>query len=108
MNPKRYDCGTLYDGGVMEEAPNGEFVAYADYEALAGEVRELREVLSTPLLTGADAPMYGGIFGAPGVNRDVAETAFYAGAPCVTVYCGVTRVFTSVAEFCAAYPKEAA
>lgn len=73
---------------------------------LIAEVRSLREALSTPLLTGADAPMYGGIFGAYGINRGVAETAFYAGAPCVTVYYGVTRVFTSVAEFCAAHPKD--
>jgi hypothetical protein len=58
------------------------------------------------MFTGADAPMYGGIFGAEGVNRDVAETAFYTGAPAVTVYYGEKRVFTNLAEFCAAHPRE--
>lgn len=74
--------------------------------ALVAEVRRLREALSTPLLTGADAPMYGGIFGAEGANRDVAETAFCSGAPTVTVYYGEKRVYTSMAEFCAVHPGE--
>jgi len=75
---------------------------------LIAEVRRLREVLSTPAFTGADAPMYGGIFGAEGASRDVAETAFYTGAPTVTVYYGEKRVFTNLAEFCAAHPREKA
>jgi hypothetical protein len=73
---------------------------------LIAEVRRLRETLSTPLFTGADAPMYGGIFGVEGANRTVAERAFYAGAPHVTVYYGEKRIFLSVAEFCAVHPKD--
>lgn len=75
---------------------------------LCAEVRRLTEALSTPVFTGAAAPMYGGIFGAEGVNRDVAEAAFYTGAPTVTVYYGEKHVYTSLAEFCAAHPRDKA
>ncbi len=75
---------------------------------LIAEVRRMREALSTPMFTGADAPVYGGIFGVEGVSRDAAETAFYTGAPTVTVYYGERRVFTNLAEFCAAHPREKA
>lgn len=31
---KRYDCGTEYDGGVMNNSPTGDYVEFDDYAAL--------------------------------------------------------------------------
>lgn len=87
---------------------DGVYVRHSDYEVLEAECERLRAALRTPLLTGADAPMYGGIFAVEGINREVVETAFYAGAHTVTIYYGERRVFTSMAEFYAAHPKEQA
>lgn len=79
---------------------------WQDVVALIAEVRALRAELNTPLLTGAYAPMYDGIFAAEGINHGVAMSAFYANAPTVTVYYGKRHVYTCMAEFCAEYSKE--
>lgn len=101
IKPQRYGVSSM-------PCESGLYVLHKDYLALEAEVERLREALDTPMFTGADAPMYGGIFGAEGANRGVAETAFYTGAPIVSVYYGEKRVFTSLAEFCVAHPGKKA
>lgn len=41
MKITRYDCADYCDGGVMDEEPDGEFVKYSDYAALAEEREKL-------------------------------------------------------------------
>ncbi|WP_321905147.1 hypothetical protein [Paraburkholderia tropica] len=81
-----------------------------DFTTQCGELNEevvrLRAELATPLLTGADAPLYGGIFCAEGISHEAAESAFYTGAPAVTVYYGRRHLYTCLAEFYAENPKE--
>ncbi|MDE1139953.1 MAG: hypothetical protein PW999_09920 [Paraburkholderia tropica] len=83
-----------------------------DFTTQCGELNEevvrLRAELATPLLTGADAPMYGGIFCAEGISHNTAESAFYAGASLVTVYYGRKHVYPHLAAFMADFPKEIA
>ncbi|KVC81404.1 hypothetical protein [Burkholderia ubonensis] len=74
---------------------------------LVAEVRALRARLETPLLTGAYAPMYGGVFAVEGISHEAAESALYAGATTVTIYYGERRIFTCMSDFMAAHPKEA-
>jgi hypothetical protein len=92
-------------------AIDAEFAFHRNFRAAAAleliaEVRRLREALNTPLLTAQDAPIYGGVLCTEGASRDAAMSAFYAGALTVTVYYGEKRIYKSMAEFCAAHPKE--
>jgi hypothetical protein len=89
---KRYGTSSM-------ECENGIYVLHAEYEKVVAERDALLKELRTPLLTGANAPMYGGIFCAEGVSRDAAYSAFHSGARYVTVYYGVKRLFSSMAEF---------
>lgn len=101
--------GAYGHDGYFVDDNDAKFVAALRPEvalALIAEVRALRAELNTPLLTGAYAPMYDGIFAAEGINHDVAMSAFYENAPTVTVYYGRRHVYTCMAEFCAEYSKE--
>lgn len=96
---------------LREDLQAAKLLAHANAEMFKAEKADneaLRAELNTPLLTGAYAPMYEGIFAAEGINHDVAMSAFYANAPTVTVYYGRRHVYTCMAEFCAEYSKEKA
>lgn len=66
---------------------------------LVAEMRRLQRLLSNPLFTGAKSPFFGGVVGEPGLNQDVAKTAFYDGVSHVSVFYGEERIYTSLAQF---------
>lgn len=74
---------------------------------LITEVRALRKTLSMPLMTRIQRSAWIGD-GMDGMDPRIVEEAFIHGSPSVTVYYGEKRVYTSMAAFCAAHPKEKA
>jgi hypothetical protein len=73
---------------------------------LTEENEALREALNTPVLTAAYSTYIGRIVGAEGVYHDVAQDVFLNSDQPVAVYYGVKRLFSCMAEFYAAHPKE--
>jgi hypothetical protein len=75
---------------------------------LIAEVRRLREALNTPIAMKVRwSPMSENMI--DGFSEALAEgslTRNVARAKSVTVYYGEKRVYTSMAEFCAAHPEE--
>lgn len=95
---------------VCGDRGEGEYIAACNPErmlALIAEMRALREALSTPIAMGIKwSPISSDMLS--GFSQEVGESALkrdFAKAKNVTVYYGEKRVFTSMAEFCAAHPR---
>ena len=103
---------TVTKGGCLPDyVENSAYIAAANPTAileLVAEVRRLQTALNTPQLTAAYAPYLAGIVGVEGVSQEVAADFFMNSAQLVTVYYGEKRVFTNLAEFCAAHLREKA
>lgn len=85
---------------------DGVFVLYGEYERVAAECERLRAALNTPQLTATYAPYITGIVGAEGASHEVAADVFMNSMQPLTVYYGEKRIYTCMAEFCAAHPRE--
>jgi hypothetical protein len=76
-----------------------------DILELTAEVRRLREALNTPVFTCGYSQHVNALVGLEGVHWDVAYDVFANSNGLVTVFYGEKRVYTSMAEFCAAHPR---
>lgn len=101
MTIKRYGTSSM-------ECPNGIYVLHAEYEKVVAELERLRAALATPVFTAGYSPYLNALAGLEGAHWDVAHDVFYNSNRPLTVYYGEKRIYTSLAEFCAAHPKETA
>lgn len=74
--------------------------------ALIAEVRALREALNTPQYTHIQHTEWSGSSVLGAIEPKVAEESFMYGALHITVCYGEKRVYTNMAAFCAAHPRE--
>lgn len=85
---------------------DGVFCLWSEYEKVVTERDALRAALATPVFTAGYSPYLNALVGLEGAHWDVAYDVFANSAQLVTVYYGEKRVYPSMAEFCAAHPKE--